>query len=141
MNPKPQAMRFLFFVSLFFLHSTLVIGQASGANFNLTHGKYEVGFRHYTHYDNSRTYQKVMEYSTETIPRQISISVWYPAVSVPHDSEKLTVLDYFRILAEEEEWENLPNDQFLNWFYYSNTPENQQHLSSLSRAYKDLDFA
>lgn len=76
----------------------------------------------------------------QIIPRPISISLWYPGELATSQPKRLKVLDYFRILAEEEEWENLPNEQLLNWFYYSNTPENRQHFSSKSRAYKDLNF-
>ena len=49
--------------------------------------------------------------------------------------EPLTVLDYFEVLKEEEEWEHLPNDQILNWFYYANTPANQKHLLETTTAY------
>lgn len=50
-------------------------------------------------------------------------------------------LDYFQILKEEEEWEYLPNEQLLNWFYYSNTPANQNHLNEQTKAYSEIEFA
>jgi hypothetical protein len=41
----------------------------------------------------------------------------------------MTVLAYMKILKQEEEWEYLPDEQILNWFYYPNTRENRKHLT------------
>ncbi|MCR9228572.1 MAG: prolyl oligopeptidase family serine peptidase [Flavobacteriaceae bacterium] len=54
--------------------------------------------------------------------------------------EPLAVVDYLEILKEEEEWEHLPNEQILNWFYYPNTPANQKHLVEQSTAYANTEF-
>lgn len=45
------------------------------------------------------------------------------------------------ILKGEEEWEYLPNEQILNWFYYSNTPQNQAHLREYTQAYMTIEPA
>lgn len=53
----------------------------------------------------------------------------------------MQVLDYLEILKEEEEWENLPNEQILNWFYYANNPANQAHIKENTKAYFGLKEA
>ncbi|MCG8329790.1 MAG: hypothetical protein MI974_18990 [Chitinophagales bacterium] len=47
----------------------------------------------------------------------------------------MTVLDYMEILKEEEEWEHLPNEQILNWFYYQNTSINREHFKDSTMAF------
>ena len=69
-----------------------------------------------------------MDFTNGNILREIPISVWYPAASPVGSGTRMRVLDYMQILKEEEEWEHLPNDFILDWFYYPNTEENQEHL-------------
>jgi hypothetical protein len=87
---------------------------------DLENGEYKVGFHHYLTSDSTRTYQRQMDWNNKFIPRPIPVSIWYPSKRTISDLEPLTVLDYMEILKEEEEWEYLPNEQILNWFYYPN---------------------
>ncbi|WP_242535613.1 tetratricopeptide repeat protein [[Muricauda] lutisoli] len=66
--------------------------------------------------------------------------MWYPSKQNVADSKPLQVIHYFEILKEEEEWEYLPNEQILNWFYYPNTPANRKHLEETTTAYANLAF-
>ena len=116
-------------------------GQTSLKGIGLNYGPYPVGFTHKVISDPSRTYQKIYDYSTERIARPISVSVWYPARKGTSTTEPLKVLDYFRILKQEEEWEHLPDEQLLNWFYYQNTPSNQGHLQEKTQAFRAPEFA
>lgn len=121
--------------------SNLTIAQTSLEKIDLENGEYEVGFQNYNVYDSTRTYSRVFDYSNEKIARPISISIWYPSKKNQKNSEPLRVLDYLEILKEEEEWEHLPNNQILKWFYYANTPENQKHLEEKTTAYAGSRFA
>jgi dienelactone hydrolase len=116
-------------------------GQTSLKEINLDKGKYKVGFRHYTTFDSTRTYSRVYDYSNRKVIRPISVSVWYPSEQNNGNKNPMKILDYFQILKEEEEWEYLPNEQLLNWFYYTNTPANQSHLEELTKAYSEIEFA
>jgi dienelactone hydrolase len=75
-----------------------------------------------------------MDFTNKSILREIPVSVWYPALAEISTGSSMLVLDYMQILKEEEEWENLPNEHILNWFYYPNTEENQNHLKEKVRA-------
>jgi dienelactone hydrolase len=105
------------------------------AEIDLDYGPHQVGFIHYITNDSTRTYYRSGDWTTESIFRPIPISIWYPANLDISAKKPISVLDYMEILKQEEEWENLPSDQILNWFYYQNTPENQSHLLERSRAY------
>jgi dienelactone hydrolase len=118
----------------------LIVSQTSLGEINLENGKYKVGFRHYPTLDSSRTYHRAMDYTNKKMARPISISLWYPAEQNAKNAKPLQVLDYLEILKEEEEWEHLPNEQILNWFYYRNTPANQKHLKENTTAYSKADF-
>ncbi|MEL7147173.1 MAG: alpha/beta hydrolase, partial [Bacteroidota bacterium] len=100
-----------------------------------------VGFTHYTAIDSTRTYSRVFDFTPDKIPRPVPVSIWYPSNEGQIQQAPLTVLDYFRILKEEEEWESLPDEQLLNWFYYPNTAENQRHLTEKTTAYHQLEAA
>lgn len=116
-------------------------GQTSLADLGLDYGAFRVGFAHYTLTDSTRTYQRIYDYSNEILPRPIPVSMWYPAQEKATVAESLKVLDYFKILKEEEEWESLPDEQLLNWFYYQNTPSNQSHLRENTRAFYNVKAA
>jgi dienelactone hydrolase len=45
------------------------------------------------------------------------------------------------ILKKEEEWEWLPNEQILNWFYYPNTAANRTHLEEQTSAFYKIRSA
>jgi len=121
--------------------SAISYGQTSLKEINLNSGDYKVGFKHYTVIDSTRTYQIKNDFNNQFINRPVPISIWYPATIEKDISKRLTVLDYFQILKEEEEWENLPNDFLLDWFpYLWNTPENKSHLSEKVNAYSNTTF-
>ncbi|MCG8307581.1 MAG: prolyl oligopeptidase family serine peptidase [Cytophagales bacterium] len=116
-------------------------GQTSLKEIDLNSGKYKVGFIHYTTSDSTRTYSRVYDYSNQKIARPIPVSVWYPSEQYMDNKKPLKILDYFEILKEEEEWEHLPNEQLLNWFYYPNTPANRNHLKEQAKAFSGIEFA
>ncbi len=121
--------------SLFFLFSLFLCNsQVSLENLSLKYGEYEVGFRHYLKLDSTRTYKRIMDFTNESILREIPVSIWYPAQDKIDTGSSMRVLDYMQLLKEEEEWENLPNEHILNWFYYPNTGENQNHLREKAKA-------
>ena len=118
-----------------------LFGQTSLKQIDLNNGKYKVGFHHYTIADSTRTYSRFYDFTNTKIARQIPISIWYPANQNEDATSRLKVLDYLSILKEEEEWEHLPDEQILNWFSYTNTPENQKHLKEKTSAYPKAGFA
>ena len=115
--------------------------QTTLKDIGLNYGPYPVGFRHQVISDPSRTYHKIYDYSAQSIARPIPVSIWFPAREGATAAEPLKVLDYFQILKQEEEWEHLPEDQLLNWFYYQNTPSNQRHLEEKTQAFYEREFA
>ncbi|WP_040415942.1 tetratricopeptide repeat protein [Cyclobacterium qasimii] len=134
-------MRFLVALPLLLLQFLTLYGQTSLNEIGLDKGQYNIGFRHYTSSDSTRTYSRIYDYSNQKTARPIPISLWYPASQKDEKMSPLQVLDYLQILKEEEEWEYLPNEQILNWFYYANTPANQAHLIEESNAYSNLEMA
>ncbi|WP_339921867.1 prolyl oligopeptidase family serine peptidase [uncultured Cyclobacterium sp.] len=132
-------MLYLFILLLFQAYGSF--GQTSLKEINLDYGKYKVGFLHYIRSDSTRNYSRIFDYSNEKIARPISVSIWYPSEQLTGDESPMKVLDYFQVLKEEEEWEYLPDEQLLNWFYYSNTSANQNHLKEQTKAYPEIEFA
>lgn len=118
-----------------------VFCQTSLREIALNKGSMNVGFQHYLSTDSTRTYKRVFDWNNKSIPRPIPISLWYPATESLENLEALKVLDYFEILKEEEEWEYLPNEYLLNWFYYPNSAANQYHLQEQATAYIQLEPA
>lgn len=116
-------------------------GQTSLDEINLVNGNYIVGFRHYLSSDSTRTYSRIYDFNNIKISRPISISFWYPSEQKIGTKKPMKILDYFEILKQEEEWEHLPNEQLLNWFYYSNTPTNQKHLNEQTEAFAEIEYA
>ncbi|WP_210423712.1 dienelactone hydrolase family protein [Croceivirga thetidis] len=123
---------------LLFVSINLLTGQTSLSEIGLKNGNYAVGFSHYKTYDSSRTYQRIADWDTKSTARPILTSIWYPAIKTSPPLEPLSVLNYMEILKVEEEWEYLPNEHILNWFYYANTTENQKHLSEQTTAFSEL---
>jgi tetratricopeptide (TPR) repeat protein len=112
--------------------------RAQGVNnlFELSYGPYHIGFNHYVKDDKSRTYERIYDWSSSSIYRQIPVSIWYPAlenVNVP----AMTIASYLSVLKEEEEWEQLPDDRILSWFYYPNNEANRAKISLMSSAKKN----
>ena len=140
-QPSTNLSRAYIPILIFLALAHLGYGQTSLKEIGLDYGPYPVGFTHKVISDPSRTYQKIYDYSTERIPRPISMSIWYPAREGTTATGPMKVLDYFRILKQEEEWEHLPDEQLLNWFYYQNTPSNQRHLEEKTRAFSKRAFA
>lgn len=127
---------------IFILFQTnLLLGQTSLKEIDLINGNHVIGFRHYTTADSTRTYKRLYDWNNKTIPRPIPVSIWYPANEKSTGKKPLNVLDYMVILKEEEEWEYLPNEQILNWFYYQNTTANQHHLKEETNAYPEVEPA
>ena len=134
-------MRLTILQILILFQTTLITAQTSLAEIGLENGKYKVGFRHYTTSDSTRTYSRVFDYTNKKVTRPIPVSMWYPSEQNLADTKTLTVLDYLEILKEEEEWEHLPKEQILNWFYYPNTPANQKHLTEITTAKSESEFS
>ena len=121
--------------------SNVVNGQTSLNEIDLNNGKHKVGFRHYTAHDSTRTYSRIFDYTNKKVARPIPISIWYPSEQNIGSKKQMKILDYFEIIKEEEEWEHLPNEQVLNWFYYANTTTNQNHLKEKTEAHFKTEFA
>ncbi|WP_299444207.1 prolyl oligopeptidase family serine peptidase [uncultured Aquimarina sp.] len=131
---------FLLTIFVFFqIH--VIIGQTSLQEIALKNGKFKVGFLHYTVSDSARTYSRINDFNNQTIPRPILVSLWYPSTQNTIATTPMKIVNYFEILKKEEEWEYLPNEQLLNWFYYHNTPANQKHLQEQTTAYPKIEFA
>lgn len=128
-------MRLKILVLIVISNAACCFGQVSLNQLSLDNGEYSVGFQHYVAFDNTRTYTRMLDWNNKAIPRQIPVSIWYPSTDDLSNHTPLAIIDYMEILKEEEEWEHLPNEQILNWFYYQNTPENQAHLKEKSNAY------
>lgn len=111
----------------------LAMAQVPGENLELTHGKFMVGFRNYNKDDNTRSYKRLYDWDNKVLARPISISLWYPTEKISANS-KLKVKDYMTILKQEEEWESLPNDRILSWFYYKDTEKNRKQFEIETKA-------
>lgn len=134
-------MKTLILLAVVLFQVSFIKGQTSLKEIDLKNGAYQVGFKHYTIIDSTRTYRVHNAYNDQRIYRPVPISLWYPTEFVQGKSEQLTVLDYLEVLKEEEEWENLPNAFLLDWFpYLWNTPENQAHLSEKTSAFSNSPF-
>lgn len=131
-------MKVVFFLILSIAQISFCSAQVSIAKLELIHGSYTTGFIHYTTFDSSRTYKRIYDWTNEYIPRPIPISIWYPSDENVLNIESILVSEYMNILKEEEEWEFLPEEQILNWFYYPNTQANQNHLKEQTTAYPKI---
>ena len=132
---------FTIVVLLIFGLSHWSFAQTSLEQIQLEPGEYTVGFQHYTSNDSTRTYTRIYDYSNEVLTRPIPVSIWYPSSQEVKANEPLHILDYLVILKEEEEWEHLPNNFILDWFYYANTDQNKKHLSDKTTAYREIAFS
>ncbi|MDT0622954.1 prolyl oligopeptidase family serine peptidase [Croceitalea vernalis] len=140
MNTNSETMRLIIFITGLLL-STIFYGQTSLKEIGLKAGKYQVGFKHYTVNDSTRTYRIHNEFNNQLIMRPIPISIWYPAKIENSNSEQLTVLDYVEIFKEEEEWKDLPDYFLMDWFkHLPNTPQNKAHLSEKVNAFLNPTF-
>lgn len=133
-------MKISLFIILIFFQISLAFGQTSLKEIDLENGSHRVGFNHYLTSDSTRTYKRTGDWNNTSIPRPIPVSIWYPSKDNSKSIKRMTVLNYMEILKEEEEWEHLPSDQILNWFYYSNNAANQSHLKEQTTAYKGLEY-
>ncbi|MEL6562742.1 MAG: prolyl oligopeptidase family serine peptidase [Bacteroidota bacterium] len=128
-------------ITIFFIFlATHAIGQLSVKNLELNYGKHAVGYQHQLRFDSSRSYNFIQKSTEKIAYRPMSMSIWYPALdpeSAPADH--LKTLNYMEIYKAEQEWEQLPNEQLLNWFVYPNTPKNRRVLQEQSRALKKPD--
>ena len=112
----------------------LTMAQVSGENLELMYGKFQVGFRSYKKDDNTRSYTRLYDWDNKVLARPIPISIWYPTEKILAKS-KLKVKDYMTILKQEEEWESLPNDRILSWFYYTDNEKNRKQFEIETKAY------
>lgn len=135
---KVACMKIQFGTILSLFHGSMLFAQVSLKDIASEHGNYRVGFRHYLTVDSTRTYKRIYDWNNQQIFRPVSVSVWYPSTQKPKNVSSMRVLDYMEILKEEEEWEHLPNDQILNWFYYPNTPGNRKHLAEQTTAFRGI---
>lgn len=110
--------------------------QVSFSKLSLPYGKYDIGFKHYTRYDNTRTYERLGDWNKKATARPIPVSLWFPSQKQTQNSQ-MNIGDYMVILKEEEEWEVLPNERILEWFYYSNSDKNKSHLKEKVKAIKN----
>ncbi|PHI18937.1 alpha/beta hydrolase [Lewinellaceae bacterium SD302] len=113
--------------------------QAQHLFSDLDYGVYPVGFTHYVAIDSTRQYQRIHDFTDSKIYRPIPISVWYPAKEQTAD-QRLTVDDYLRIVAEEAEWENLPDDLMLGWFGYGTDSVYQTRRKLKTKAVRSLPY-
>ena len=103
--------------------------QTSLEQLDLPYGNLNVGFKHYTASDHTRTYFRKEDWTATSIPRPIPISIWYPTDTSTVTGGEMSILDYIKILQEEEEWEFLPEEFLFSWFpYLYDTPSNRAHL-------------
>lgn len=109
--------------------ATLTLAQVFGDN--IKYGRFQVGFRNYEKDDNTRSYKRLFDWNDKSLVRPISISIWYPAEET---SAKMKVKNYMTILKQEEEWESLPDDRILSWFYYSDNEHNRRQLELYTKA-------
>ena len=119
---------------LIFHLAILTMAQVPGERLELPHGQFKVGFKNYNKNDNTRSYKRLCDWDNKVLARQISISLWYPASEITTNG-KLKVIDYMTILKQEEEWESLPNDRILSWFYYSDNKKNRKQFEIETKAY------
>ncbi|MET0299286.1 MAG: hypothetical protein ABW036_05980 [Flavitalea sp.] len=117
----------------FSIFQHIVTAQVSLQGIGLSYGAYQVGFDHYIKNDQTRSYIRTNDFTGKVLPRPISISIWYPAI-LKTAPKPMTVVDYMRVLKEEEEWEVLPDNRILDWFYYNNSESNKIHLKETVHA-------
>ena len=79
MSTNTKTMRTIILVTLLLFQVYFLQGQTSLKEINLKAGEYEVGFKHYTLNDSTRTYRIHNEHNNQFILRPIPISIWYPA--------------------------------------------------------------
>jgi dienelactone hydrolase len=112
----------------------VAIAQVPGDVLDLKHGKFKVGFRNYSTEDNTRSYKRLYDWDNRVLARPISISLWFPAEKISVNNN-LKVKDYMTILKQEEEWESLPNDRIISWFYYADNEKNRKQFEIETKAY------
>lgn len=117
----------ILFLSIFLLFCYTLKAQVSFSKLSLPYGKYDVGFKHYIRYDSTRTYERLTDWNKKATARPIPISLWFPSQKQTQNSQ-MTIENYMVVLKKEEEWEVLPNERILEWFYYSNSDKNKSHL-------------
>ncbi|UXE67147.1 MAG: alpha/beta hydrolase [Chryseotalea sp. WA131a] len=120
--------------TIIFIHfGDVTMAQVFGDNLNLVYGKYKVGFRNYKKDDNTRSYRRIYDWDNKVLARPISISIWYPTEKTSTKTI-LKVKNYMTILKQEEEWESLPDERILSWFYYSDNEHNRGQLELETKA-------
>jgi dienelactone hydrolase len=133
-------MRAFYTFTTLFLVSFIAFTQVSPSDFQLDHGSFQVGFKHYEKVDATRMYTRVFDWTNKKTARPISISIWYPSTETT--SQKTTILSYLEIFKNEREWEYVPNEQLLNWFPYPvNSSHNQSILNNSTRAFQESNIA
>lgn len=113
--------------------SYLTDAQGFWNDANLNYGKYQVGFKNYTKNDDTRTYSRIYDWDNVVHSRHMSISIWYPS-NEGSKGKSMKVEDYMIILKQEEEWEGLPNERILSWFY-SDSEQNRNRMGLETKAW------
>jgi Dienelactone hydrolase and related enzymes len=121
----------------------LAMAQKPTEDLDSTTGEYVVGFRNYEKEDPTRSYKRLYDWDNRITVRPISISLWFPAemMSAKSANDKMKVKDYMTILKQEEEWESLPDDRILSWFYYADNEKNRTQFEIETKAYRDAEAA
>ena len=109
--------------------------QADYTDSPLTYGNYPVGFDRTLAIDSSRVYRRVQDYTEQLQFREIPISRWYPAREA--GQVRMQIGDYLQVLKEEEEWEALPADFVLDWFYYPRNAITEANSTYATQAYRE----
>lgn len=121
------------------LHFAIIgMGQVTIEGVDLMYGQFKVGFKNYSKEDLTRSYKRLYNWDNKVEYRPMSISLWYPTAKASANS-KLKVMDYMTILKQEEEWESLPNDRILSWFYYTDNERNREQIEMEAKAYQNAD--
>ncbi len=119
--------------ALLLVASYCLTAQSDYATIKLDYGGYAVGFTRTKTIDSSRIYRRVQDFTNAIQFREVPISVWYPAAA--EEGTRLLVEDYLAVLKEEEEWENLPDEFILDWFYYPRNEITEKNSRQSTQAF------
>lgn len=149
-------LRFLTFTLLLALRQSAPPAAASSSPLwgSLEPGPHAVGFRQLERYDYSRSYRPARALDGKPRAgeraRPMRISIWYPAGSVPPGVRPLTFDDYVAMVAGENRFGPLTNEQIAQGertffqfpIFREMSPEQRERLKAMpGRAYRDVPAA
>ncbi len=114
------------------LISTGLCAQVDYSDIELAYGHYSVGYRHLEMTDSTRSYSSALDFGKHGF-RPISMSIWEPC-SPTAATENVRIQTYFKSLKIEEEWPNLPNEYFYDWFYIAPSDHNKRQANRRTHA-------